>query len=59
MCRKADFLDSFQPASGISLESLENTVFPFASCGGLKYLLGIDGLIPIDGFASPMGPPSS
>jgi hypothetical protein len=30
-------LDSFQCASGISLESLENTVFPFASRRDLKY----------------------
>jgi hypothetical protein len=31
------FLDSFQDAFGISLESLEKTVFPFASRRGLKY----------------------
>jgi len=31
------FLDSFQSASGISLESLEITVFPFASLRGLEY----------------------
>jgi hypothetical protein len=30
-------LDSFQAGFSISLESLENTVFPFASGGGLKY----------------------
>jgi hypothetical protein len=33
----AGFLDSFQSGSGISLESLEKTLFPFASCRGLKY----------------------
>jgi hypothetical protein len=33
----AGFLDSFQFGSGISLESLEKTLFPFASCRGLKY----------------------
>jgi hypothetical protein len=31
------FLDSFQCAPGISLESLEKTVFPFASRRGLEY----------------------
>jgi hypothetical protein len=30
-------LDSFQGVFGISLESLEKTVFPFASRRGLKY----------------------
>jgi hypothetical protein len=30
-------LDSFQSVSGISLESLEKTVFPFASGGALEY----------------------
>jgi hypothetical protein len=34
---QAGFLDSFQSGSGISLESLEKTLFPFASCRGLKY----------------------
>jgi hypothetical protein len=31
------FLNSFQPGPGISLESLEKMVFPFASRRGLKY----------------------
>src|SRR4051812_16182821 len=31
------FLDSFQSVSGISLESLENTLFPFASRRRLQY----------------------
>jgi bacterioferritin-associated ferredoxin len=32
------FLDRFQSVARVSLESLENAVFPFASCRGLKYL---------------------
>jgi hypothetical protein len=35
--RNCGVLDPFQSASGISLESLEKTVFPFASRRGLKY----------------------
>ena len=31
------FLDSFQCVYGLSLESLEKTLFPFASARGLKY----------------------
>ena len=31
------WLEPLRPVSGISLESLEKTVFPFASCRGLKY----------------------
>jgi bacterioferritin-associated ferredoxin len=34
------FLDSFQSESSISLESLEKTVFPFASRPALNYLFG-------------------
>jgi hypothetical protein len=40
---------------GVTLESLEKAVFPFASDRGLEYLVDIDGFAPIDGFASPMG----
>jgi hypothetical protein len=43
----ANILDSFQSLSGISLESLEKAVFPFASCCGLTYSKGVritDGL---------------
>ena len=47
-------LDSFQGVLpgclGISLESLQKTVFPFASRRGLNYLMGS---------ASPKGPPVS
>ena len=32
-----DILDSFQSGRGTSLESLEKTLFPFASCRSLKY----------------------
>jgi bacterioferritin-associated ferredoxin len=32
------FLDRFQSVARVSLESLENAVFPFASSRGLKYL---------------------
>jgi bacterioferritin-associated ferredoxin len=42
-----DILDSFQSLPGISLESLEKAVFPFASCSGLtysKYVRITDGL---------------
>jgi hypothetical protein len=42
------FLDSFQCESAISLESLEKTVFSFASRCGHQYLMGS---------ASPMGAP--
>jgi bacterioferritin-associated ferredoxin len=35
------FPDRVQPASGLTLESLEKTVFPFASCRSLKYRLPI------------------
>jgi hypothetical protein len=41
-------LDSFQSVPGVSLESLEKTVFPFASRGALEYLMG---------FTSRTGPP--
>lgn len=34
---QSSFLDSFQCESGVSLESLEKAVFPFASRCGLKY----------------------
>jgi hypothetical protein len=44
------FLDSFQSEYRISLESLEKTVFPFASGRGLKYRMGS---------VSPKGPPVS
>jgi hypothetical protein len=43
-----DILDSFQFVSGISLELLEKTVFPFASRDALEYLMGT---------ASHTGPP--
>jgi bacterioferritin-associated ferredoxin len=33
----AGILDSFQSVPGITLESLEKAVFPFASCRGLSY----------------------
>jgi hypothetical protein len=33
-------LDSFQSVPGVSLESLEKTVFPFASRDALEYLMG-------------------
>jgi hypothetical protein len=44
--RNGRCLDSFQCVSGISLESLQNTLFPFASGGPLQYRKG---------FASPIG----
>jgi hypothetical protein len=44
-----NYLDSFSFERGVSLESLEKTVFPFASGRGHKYLMGS---------ASPMSPPS-
>jgi hypothetical protein len=42
----AVFLDSFQGESGITLESLEKTIFSFAYRQAPKYLMGT---------ASPMG----
>jgi hypothetical protein len=47
--RLHEHLDSFQSVSGISLELLEKTVFPFASRGALEYLMGL---------TSQIGPPS-
>jgi hypothetical protein len=44
------FLDSFQSESGISLESLQKAVFPFASRRALNYVLST---------ASPEGSPVS
>jgi hypothetical protein len=48
LCLPYGFLDSFQSRLGISLESLEKTLFPFASCRRLKYRWAL---------ATPMGSP--